>query len=849
MKDSWRRKLLLGALAAAMAVSALPGGLAVFANGSAPAGTPYAADGTYDVSIPHVLVNQVYGGSDDGAASHSFIELYNPCDAAVNLSGWELQYRSSEDGEDPVWHELSLEGTIQANGYYLIRCGETGGTDYSVPAGDQEWDVLIHNKGVSVALFSEDVTLNDSFSGAVTDANRPEGYVDLLAVQGNDEEDAQIPPVYEASYAPEQSKKKAVRRDGFADTDDNSADIEVIDYSDTVDADKGPHNSQGENGGTDQPSEPVENAFRENSFEEDAPLTMERLNSIQIGTPDADGGVAEIVAFNADRKEAYVVNGQDGLLYRFAVADTGLTLVDNKDMRGLIDGFAYGDMTSVAVDTVNDHIAVALQAEGYADAGRIALLDYDFNLVASYEVGVQPDMVTFSHNGRMILSANEGEPRQGYGEGATDPAGSVSIVDLVAQTVTTAGFEKFDSAELAAEGVLIGMANGQMNDAAADLEPEYIAVSADDSKAYVSLQEANAIATVDLETKEITAVKSMGFKDLGAQENAVDLVEDGTYEAKTYPDAVGVYMPDALSLFEADGVTYLVTANEGDSREWEGYLNEAEVTLTAADGTQAEEVRVLDKTCTTVPDDSKEYLYGGRSFGIYNADTMELVYESANDFEQKTAAYLPEWFNCSNDSIAIDDRSAKKGPEAEGVTVGQIGDKTYAFIALERIGGVMVYDVTDPANTAYVNYINTRDFSEDIAGDDSPEGLCFLSLDGMPMLLAACEVSGTVAAYSFDGPAYGEVPEGPVYEPIGEEDPTTSKPGDNSDPGDNNQPGGSTDSSDNNNGPPQTPGGDSQTGGQQGEAPQTGDVIPMAAGVIALASLCGAVISMKKGRK
>ena len=773
MRNSWRQKLLSGVLAAAMAVSAFPGSMSVFAAENT-AGTPYDANG-YNVTVPHVIVNQVYGGSDNGYASHSFIELYNQCDTDINLNGWELQYRASADAEDTEgWHELTLTGTIPANGYYLIRCGEVTdpepeaenkGDAYAVPAGDQEWDVVMHNKGVSVALFSKDVTLTDAFAGAVAENNRPDGYVDLLAVKGNDNTDAQTPLVYETGVQAEQSKKKSVRRNGFADTDNNSTDTEIIDYSKTVDTAKSPHNSKNGTGGT-EPTDPVEPVLRVTSFEENAALTMERLSSIQIGNPNADGGVAEIVSYNADTKEAYVVNGQDGLLYRFTVAETGLTQKDSKDMRGLIDGFTYGDMTSVAVDTVNDRIAVALQAAGYADNGRIALLDYKFNLVASYEVGVQPDMVTFTHDGRMILSANEGEPRNGYGEGTVDPAGSVSVIDLMDESVTNAGFEAFDSAALAADGVLIGKVNGELNSAAADLEPEYIAVSSDDSKAYVSLQEANAIATVDLESETVTSVKSMGFKDLSLTENAIDLVEDNKYAPKTYPNAVGVYMPDAISIFEVGGVSYLVTANEGDAREWGDYANEAKETLTASDDTSAEKVRVLDKTCTTVPDDTKEYLYGGRSFAIYNADTMSLVYESGNDFEEKTAGYLPDYFNCSNDNIAIDDRSTKKGPEAESITVGQIGNKTYAFIALERIGGVMVYDVTDPANSTYVNYINTRDFSADIKEDVSPEGLCFLSLDGKPMLLAACEVSGTVAAYSFGGSAAGTVPAGPDYEPI-----------------------------------------------------------------------------------
>lgn len=767
MREAWKRRLAAGIMAATMAAAMFPGGLTVAAEEGTAAGVPYNQEGGYDVTVPHVLVNQVYGGSDDGYASHSFIELYNPCDAAVDLTGWELQYRSSADGEDTAWHELSLTGTIPAKGYYLVRCAAVTDPsgDYQVPAGDQEWDVALHNKGVAVALFSQDVTLEETFSGAITDENRPQGYVDLLAVQGNDAEEAQIPPAYEGAFSDIQSKKKAIRRNAFTDTDNNQTDGGEVSYADTVDAEQGPHNSSGETGSV-TPSEPEGEPLRTGSFEENAALTLERLNSVAIGAANKDGGVAEIVSYNADTGEAYVVNGQDGLLYRLAVSETGLAIKDSKDMRGLVEGFAYGDMTSVAVDTVNDHIAVALQAAGYADNGRIVLLDYDFNMIAAYETGVQPDMVTFTHNGRMILSANEGEPREGYGEGTVDPTGSVSIVDLVEDTVTTAGFEAFDAAELAANGVLIGVVNGQMNTAAADLEPEYIAVSPDDAKAYVSLQEANAIATVDLNSKTITSVRSMGFKDLSLEQNAIDLVEDKKYEAKTYPGALGVYMPDAISVFAANGTSYLVTANEGDAREWGGYVNEAKATLTASDGSQAEKVRVLDKGCTTVPDAAKEYLYGGRSFAIYNADTMELVYESGNDFEAKTAVYLPSWFNCSNDNTDIDDRSAKKGPESESVTVGQIGSCTYAFIALERIGGVMVYDVTDPANASYVNYINTRDFSEAIKEDVSPEGLCFLSLNGKPMLLAACEVSGTVAAYSFGGSAAGNVPEGPDYEPI-----------------------------------------------------------------------------------
>ena len=216
-------------------------------------------------------------------------------------------------------------------------------------------------------------------------------------------------------------------------------------------------------------------------------------------------------------------------------------------------------------------------------------------------------------------------------------------------------------------------------------------------------------------------------------------------------------MPDGISAFEVGGTTYIATANEGDAREWGDFSNEAKENIADANGVVAEDVRVLDPSLTAGLEEGKNYLFGSRSFTIYNADTMELVYDSANSFESRTASYLPAWFNSSNDDIEIDSRSAKKGVEPEAVTVQQVGDRTFAFIGLERIGGVMVYDVTDPAAATYVNYVNTRDFSGEITGDVAPEGLAFIPADesasGSPILLAACEVSGTVAAYTLSGSA------------------------------------------------------------------------------------------------
>lgn len=783
MRIQWK-KLLAGVSALTLSVSLIPPEMNVSAADQL-AGTPYTLEGSYDVTVPHVIVNQVYGGSDDGAASHSFIELYNQTSEEVDLSGWRLAYRSSEDGDDSAeWKYLELTGTIQAGGYYLVRCGATSGTDYMVPEGNQEWDIQLHNKGVSVALFdssAEDLT--DTFAGAVTEENRPVGYVDLLAVQGNDGEDSQIPPAYEGDYADIQSKKKAVRRDNFTDTDNNAEDSSEVNYEDPVDEAIGPHGPEkggttdpgtgdeggttdpgtggeggttdpGEGGGTDTPSQ----TYWNDSFDEGAPIQLSRTGDVTLGTADADGGVAEIVSYNPDNGKAYVVNGQEGMLNVVTVNEDGsLTTEESIQVQSLIDGFAYGDMTSVAVDPVNDHVVIALQAADYAAQGRIAVLDYDGNLLESYETGVQPDMVTVSSDGRWILTADEGEPREGYSDGTVDPAGSVTLVNTETDEVKVIGFDGFDSSSLAEEGILFNKVDGQILSAAQDLEPEYIALNDDSTKAYVSLQEANAIAVLDIAAGEFTSIRSLGFQDLSAEGSSPDLVEDGRYAAASYSNAVGVRMPDGISAFEINGTTYLAMANEGDAREWGDFSNEAKADITDSEGNTADEVRVLDPEVTAGLEEGTDYLFGSRSFSIFNADTMELVYDSGNDFEKYTSEYLSWWFNCSNDDLDIDSRSAKKGPEPETVTVRQMGDRWYAFVGLERIGGVMVYDVTSPSEVSYVNYINTRDFSGKITGDVAPEGLAFIpaeaSPSGSPILLAACEVSGTLAAYTLSGSA------------------------------------------------------------------------------------------------
>ena len=128
------------------------------------------------------------------------------------------------------------------------------------------------------------------------------------------------------------------------------------------------------------------------------------------------------------------------------------------------------------------------------------------------------------------------------------------------------------------------------------------------------------------------------------------------------------------------------------------------------------------------------------------------MWDSGDQLERITAQVYPANFNASNTSNAFDNRSDDKGPEPEAVAVGTIDRRTYAFVGLERIGGVMVFDITRPREPTFVQYVNNRDFSLTPPGPDSgTEIIHFIpardSVTRHPRVLVANEISGTVSIY------------------------------------------------------------------------------------------------------
>ena len=516
---------------------------------------------------------------------------------------------------------------------------------------------------------------------------------------------------------------------------------------------------------------------------ENASLQMELAGRYNSGAMSEEGGSLEIVQFNARNGFAYAVSGLKGTLIAIdlnggmdgeKVTALGGTEYDVKSMVR-----SYGDMTSVAISPDGTHLAVAIQAVDYDEQGSVALFTCQANgsltHLSTVEVGVQPDMVTFTPEGSKILTANEGEPRMGYSAaGAVDPKGSVSIIDAETFNVETVGFDNFDGRRdaLVKEGIVLK----KNTVPSVDLEPEYIACT--DDTAYVSCQEANAIAVLDLDNAQFTGIYSVGFEDYSKVAIDIDK-KDETYAPKAYESLRGIRMPDGISLYEIGGETYLLTANEGDARAWpvetEADSNEIKAKESQVTGLKpGGKVTWFDVDQYDGLEAGTDYIFGGRSFTLFKVtrNGLEEAFDSGSDFERITNEKLPEYFNCSNDTIEIEDRSGKKGPEPESVAVGTVGSKTYAFIALERIGGVMVYDITAPENTEFVNYINSREFNNNIQGDVSPEGLCFIpaaqSKTGKPLLLAACEVSGTLAVYELTGEQdeTPDIPSVPGIDPI-----------------------------------------------------------------------------------
>ncbi|GGX58090.1 choice-of-anchor I family protein [Saccharospirillum salsuginis] len=535
-----------------------------------------------------------------------------------------------------------------------------------------------------------------------------------------------------------------------------------------------------------------------------------------------DESAAEIVAYHEYSGFAYLTNGATGeitavslnRLPNEAAADPirlnnlGERRGDVPDQVWVADPYTghkkvvIGGANSLAVH--GNMLAIAVENDNKVDRG--AVLFYQLNakgdttFIKAVQAGALPDMVTFSPSGRFALVANEGEPSDDY---MIDPEGSVTVIPINLGEPADLGiqlnFNAFDDNHH--PDIITGNnPDPGYTRLSQDLEPEYITVSDDSRTAYVSLQENNALARISLTGEpRVTGLFPLGFKDHSLAGNALDAnKDDEVANLHTHEKLFGTYHPDSIAAYRVNGEDYIITANEGDAREYffdvdseadctgplpngiydydedDGclaYTDETEIGDVELDSSAHSLSAIGDLKMLSVRGDTdgdgdydEVYAFGARSFAIFDSIGQQ-VYDSGDLLERITAEAHPDFFNTTDNELAIDDRSDNKGPEPEALTLGRLGDRTLAFVGLERMGGFIVADVTDPMNVQYLDYVNNRNFNaveatEDgevteatlaDAGDLAPEGMRFVPLEASPigeaLLIVANEVSGTTTVY------------------------------------------------------------------------------------------------------
>jgi hypothetical protein len=511
-----------------------------------------------------------------------------------------------------------------------------------------------------------------------------------------------------------------------------------------------------------------------------------RLNRIgRYATGEALGG-AEIVAFHAPRNRLFVVNSGAGQVEVLDLSEpsspTQAGVLNASDLVGAESDVVSSVGGTNSVDVTGTLVAAAIEADPATADGAVAFYDpATLEFVNAVSVGPLPDKVTIGPNGNYVVVANEGEPGD-----STDPAGSVSVIDISngAQnaSVETATFTGFDGQEAALreEGVhLVSPGDGEAV-ASTVIEPEYVTVAPDGERAFVSIQENNAIATVDLASATVDRIDGLGFKDFSLPGNELDTSDADGSSFQSWP-LHGMYQPDAIDAYDVGGDTFIVTANEGDAKDFEvsvlrnldldpsgfdlsenAYVDSVEE-LKAPENLGNMEVNEAAMAEFASGEDGYTDIYaiGGRSFSVWQveADGLRLAFDSGSRFERTFAEQYP------GGHVNV----VESGPETESVELGAVGDRTFAFVGQEKGSGIATYDVTSPENPEYVQMNVNRDYSvseDDLAaaaeenprsdeparaGDFAPEGVHFVPASESPirtpLLCVGFETSGTVGVF------------------------------------------------------------------------------------------------------
>lgn len=507
--------------------------------------------------------------------------------------------------------------------------------------------------------------------------------------------------------------------------------------------------------------------IKDNDYQTPTPNNELKLNLLSSFSNGAEGAnSAEIVAFDPTTDKLYIANSVG--------AKMDIVDLSNPSTPALLNSISitpYGNINSLTVH--NGVVACAVENTNPQANGNIVFFDEDGVFISQVPVGAMPDMITFNNDYTKVLVACEGEPKSDY---SVDPEGSVGIIDitggypaLTAANVTMVNFQSFNGQEatLRSQGIRIF---GPGSSAAQDFEPEYITLSEDNSTAYVSLQENNAMAVIDIVSGTVNEIRPLGTMDYANGNNGLDASDQTAGIFIGSAPVKGLFMPDALAHASISGTEYIFSANEGDAREYSTFSEIARLSATPLDASIPDQnilkhnqflgrINVTNASGDTDNDGDIDdiHVFGTRSFSIWDAQTGALVFDSKDLIEQITANHptLSGLFNASNGSGAVvsKNRSDDKGPEPEGVATAVINGNHYLFVSMERVGGVMIFNVDVPSTPVYVGYYNNRSVATN-GPDRGAEGIIIIKKEESPtgndIVILANEVSSTLSIFDIN---------------------------------------------------------------------------------------------------
>jgi hypothetical protein len=500
-------------------------------------------------------------------------------------------------------------------------------------------------------------------------------------------------------------------------------------------------------------------------------LDYAKSASFKDSGSNVDQGAAQVVAGDGINKHLFVVNTQTKVVdvLNVDVTDPAVPVMTKATP---LDLAAAANSAGITIGIIpkwvtigGNHVAVVLETDDPQANGIVALYKLDdLSLTATYEVGAAPKMAAFNLTSSRLLVANEGVANANY---TVDPVGSVTAIDLIAGfdsgVVTTIDFSDFNvGGSRAADLPDTVRVFGPNASVAQDLEPEHIAISLDNTKAFVTLQENNAVAVINLADNTIISIVGLGSKNFGLKGNELDVLKDANIKLETWPGVYGLYQPDGIGSYRYALKNYFITVNEGRARDSVGYsekvravelgtnpnpaIDGSNPSFTAAsDNSQLGQLTVSNAYGDTDNDTDIDEItaFGARSFSIWS-EQGDLVYDSGADLAKVTSLVLDTSFN----DIDVASEETGSGPKSL-VLVSSIG-RIYAFVSLNRAGGIAIYDVTSPLGVQFVQYVNNRDFTANEGGDFGADGMAVLFIEGIPYLALANAGSGNVRLMQID---------------------------------------------------------------------------------------------------